>query len=401
MASPVVSRTPAWKKLGLKLKFAKEACDEVKGLEKQVNGTIYNKSEDHVAPGQKKKRKSTLEQRDKTTSKKQKHDDQPSAAKDADLKTTAEPKATKSKKSKPLATAVPEIAQDKPKRRAKKSVSFVDGTKETDGADLQLMSDSEGVTLTAEQKKAEKRRKKDQRSKASSTPSTSSDRLLEYLSTFHHARAQWKFQKNRETAVLKHALSVERIPSSHNQVLAAYLSSLKSAAAKDRVAQAAKKAAEEDRKDASEQETEYMETVRSYKTRLPTEDDDAEDDAVETVTDSAQIKRLERRKRAELVYFAVTGQTIREVVTTSSSEGAAKPKPKRKTRTAVIEEDSSSSDSDSEGDSDSSSSASSSSGVGQKKQPRNTAQPRKRSGGSSSSSSESESGTNSSGKCVC
>ncbi|KAI1951425.1 hypothetical protein LOZ59_005633 [Ophidiomyces ophidiicola] len=380
---------PAWKKLGFKLKYAKEETEERANADIHTNGALRN---GEVSEYRVKKRKATPEQKEETTTKKQKRERKKSQEnpKLSDEKSAEEIQLTSSDK-KPAS-----------KRSPKKTVSFAEGTKEKDPTPApETVPVPEQPSLTAEQRKAEKRRKREQRhlsrppgqSLPPATPA-SSDQLLDYLSTYYKSRSNWRFQKNRETAILKHSLSVDRLPSSYNRCLSAYLSGLQSTAARGRVTQAAKEAIEADEKDTNGQSIEYKQALSSFKEQLPGWSTAVSGDDVgppnSSLDDSSQTKRFEKRRRAELVYFAVSGNIAKDVEPVSSNQLAGKRK--RKTRTVVVEDDTSSS---SESDSDSDASDSDGLRSARLKAAKGTAKSKLTSETSGSSSSESDSDSDS------
>ncbi|WEW55171.1 hypothetical protein PRK78_000600 [Emydomyces testavorans] len=357
-----LSHVPAWKKLGLKLKFAKETLDQLDHGDKKANGAIGDSRNEPENCA--KKRKS--EHMEEASAKKQKRESKSTKSHRLDLELPGEKNGVEVEKVVPaVAESTDAIDQKKrePKRSSRKLVTFSEDTKETDGAPEVELPEREQTLLTTEQRRAEKRRKREQRSKNRSIQesqpvrlATQSDRMLEYLSTYHSSRSKWKFQKNRETAILKHALLGDRIPASYNPALYDYLSSLKSVSAKSRVAQLAQEAIEADEKDNDDQDTEYKQAVISFRTQLAEWGNDIpknESNGLPNSLSDAQLERLEKRRRAELVYFAVSGQTVRAAKSIPLSEQAKLgAKRKRKTRTAVVEDDtSSSSSSESESDS--------------------------------------------------
>ncbi|EFW20270.1 hypothetical protein D8B26_003314 [Coccidioides posadasii str. Silveira] len=369
MASPApVPHVPAWKRLGLKLRFATELPTQPDADDGNLSSTIDNNEtglENHI-----RKRKLTPELGGDISSKKQKREDKLSENETPNLGFSDKKDQRKHKKSASGAEEASEVQRQKPsesKGSARKSVSFAEGTKKADGSpELEPESVSEQAPLTSDQKRAEKRQKREQRSKNHSaqnsnpkTPSAPSDRILDYLTTYYSSRSEWKFQKNRETVILKNALSVDRIPGSYNPALSTYLTSLKSAAAKGRVAQSALEAIEADEKINEEHNTEYTQAItllRAQLAELGQNIPEAEADAQQGSLNDDQLKRFARRKRAELVYFAVSGQIAKETKPSVSKE-ETKPsvKRKRKTRTAMVEENYTSSSSDSDNDSESSS----------------------------------------------
>ena len=368
---------PAWKKLGLKLKYAKElpqeeeaprkeSMDEQDGVE-GVNGEVE-----------------TSEKKDKKKGKKRRLDEEEKEDKETDEKDAA------------------------PKSKKKKQVSFSADTKVRDGEEDEG-SDQEagGVSVSAEDKDGskpgiadqqptsedgddeqsatevkEKKKKKKEKGKKKDTASTDSSQIhetpiLSYLSHYHKYRQTWKFQKNRETHLFKHVLSLEQVPAQYNAALLAYLQGLKSEGAKQRLCQTAEEVVKADIENKGPAEngdgeattdekedgntpnsTDYDKAVDAFKAWLLDPKEDFDYDGVAGQLDADTRRKLEKRQRAELMVFAVQGKLFT----------AEKPKPKevrpkkvapakkkRKNRTTIVEISSSSeSESSSSSDSDSS-----------------------------------------------
>ncbi|EDN02188.1 proteasome subunit alpha type 6 [Histoplasma capsulatum] len=388
----MAARIPAWKKLGLQLKNA--ATSVIENTSFQSKGTkkrpLTSESEEsngkkprveNVKINEKTKRENTKENtNDKTPRNK---------ATNPELVLSLESSSVENQDNKPLS---------KPKSKKIKSVSFAEDTKLEDGdgvVALELENEHEDARepSPAVARKAEKRKlKREQRAKnrpdsTSNAPPPPIDPTLQYLTLYHKSRAQWKFQKNRETHLLKHALSVDRIPSTYNASLAAYLAGIKSEGAKKRVAEAAVEAIKADDadvdsgenggggSDASEKDR-YRNSISSFRKRLvglvaadphSWEGDMFGDEATDLNAD--WLKKLERRRRAELVLHFVGGSVpaaeaakLQAESRPGVSEKKKQKKQKRKkNRTNVIEDTSSSSsgsssssetDSDSDSDSD-------------------------------------------------
>ena len=75
---------------------------------------------------------------------------------------------------------------------------------------------------------------------------------LSYLSEYHKSRSTWKFNKAKQTDVLKNALNVFKIPEEYSEALIAYIEGLQGAGARDRLTEACKAAIEELDKDTGE-----------------------------------------------------------------------------------------------------------------------------------------------------
>ncbi|EFE35343.1 uncharacterized protein ARB_05385 [Trichophyton benhamiae CBS 112371] len=275
---------------------------------------------------------------------------------------------------KPLIPENESIKSSKPKPR--KSVTFSEDTKPDDDAamaDSELTVDPEDDPDSLANRRAAKRRKREERRKDRNIniqakpeePKTPTDPILSYLATYYNSRSEWKFQKNRDTAILKNCFSIDRIPPSYDSALRAYLSGLKGEAAKKRIVEAAKEAISNDDKSTSDPTTADVETQRSiyddavdeYRTRLEHQDKSQGDDDIPTDLSSSWHKRLKTRRRAELILYLFRDSLPKP------------PPPKkvtRKTRTAVVSDSSSSSDSssDSESTSDSGSDSESTSDSG-------------------------------------
>ncbi|EEQ27781.1 hypothetical protein McanMca71_000279 [Microsporum canis] len=255
--------------------------------------------------------------------------------------------------------------------KPRKSVTFSEDTKLEDDiavVDSELTVDPEDDPDSLANRRAAKRRKREERRKDRNTsaqakpeePKTPSDPILAYLSTYQNSRSEWKFQKNRDTAVLKNCFSIDRIPPGYDSALRAYLSSLKGEAAKKRIVEAAKEAISNDDKSTSDPTTADVEAQRSiyddavdaFRNRLEKQDGSQDDDEVPADLSPSWHKRLSTRKRAELILYLFRD---------SIPKPPPPKKPTRKTRTAVVSDSSSSSESgtdtdstsDSETDSDS------------------------------------------------
>ncbi|EZF34224.1 hypothetical protein H109_05355 [Trichophyton interdigitale MR816] len=255
------------------------------------------------------------------------------------------------------------IKSSKPKIR--KSVTFSEDTKPDDDAamaDSELTVDPDDDPDSLANRRAAKRRKREERRKDRNInvqakpeePKTPSDPILSYLATYYNSRSEWKFQKNRDTAILKNCFSIDRIPPSYDSALKAYLSGLKGEAAKKRIVEAAKEAISNDDKSTSDPTTADVETQRSiyddavdeFRTRLEHQDKSQGADEIPADLSSSWHKRLKTRRRAELILYLFRDSLPKP------------PPPKkvtRKTRTAVVSDSSSSSSSDSSSDSESTS----------------------------------------------
>lgn len=357
MAHQTDVQSPASKKLGSKLKKSKDYTGE--GGSADAQESTPSKKDAKSDKKDKKKRKSISDDAAPETDgemkkkKKRRHTEDDNDQKDKD---------------------------DESHKKKKKRVSFGPGTKEFDG-DSESESDdvdsndaaaTDGAEAdtedagdkTAEEMKQRKREKKKQRKDgtASAEAPIHETPILSYLSHYHRARATWKFQKNRETNLFKHLYSLEHVPSKYNTSLLAYMQGLKGDAAKERMSNAAREVIKADMdldkpKEDEEGETqepstspEYLEAINAFRECLPKGDEDLDNVNFGEKLEGDVQKRLPKRQRAELVFFAVAGKLF-------SAEDLKKPKPKRKApepvvnkkrknRTMVVDISSSSEDSD-------------------------------------------------------
>ncbi|RHZ66915.1 WKF domain-containing protein [Aspergillus thermomutatus] len=316
--------------------------------------------------------------------------------------------------------AVVEAESESQQRRKKKRVSFSADTVMRDGEESQSESrpgvqDDSKINGDAEEgqaslanvekddaddegakkkKKEKKKKKKDQSvtTASNTSPTAHETPILSYLDLYHKHRSAWKFQKNRETHLFKHILSLEHVPAKYNAALLSYLHGLKSEGAKQRLRQIAEEVVkaemEEDltKEQAAETEdkadsdmTGYKSAVEAFRTRLSQGKDDFDEIEAPESLDGEQLKKLQRRQRAELVLFAVSGKLFyleRTKAKRGPSTQAPPAKKKKKNRTAFVEI-SSSSESESASDSDSDSDS--------EKKPKKAAKPKKDSSSESSS----------------
>lgn len=86
----------------------------------------------------------------------------------------------------------------------------------------------------------------------SSTPGEASTYIppfLEYLTAYHTSRSTWKFNKSKQTQILKHIFDTTKIPPEYEDALKAYLSGLTGFAARKRLRDQALKIRQDDEAD--------------------------------------------------------------------------------------------------------------------------------------------------------
>ncbi|RMZ77366.1 hypothetical protein DV737_g4372, partial [Chaetothyriales sp. CBS 132003] len=190
-----VPHIPAWKRLGLKLKYAQEDVSE------SVPASATNK-----ASG-----KAKADGANGTTKSKNRH-----------LNGHSSPPLTSN-------GSMPHINghnDGSPPAKKQKRVSFSADTKLLDG-------DGDGVSTARHAIPSEL-------ANASSLDNKSQN-MLDYLHQYYNEHSSWKFQKNREVWILKHALSTEDIPTKdYGLALAQYVYGLKSEGARKRLGEEAK-----------------------------------------------------------------------------------------------------------------------------------------------------------------
>ncbi|RMZ84384.1 hypothetical protein DV738_g612, partial [Chaetothyriales sp. CBS 135597] len=172
---------PAWKRLGLKLKYAKE---EVLDSDSPPVNRPHTAKSDETNGISKPKPKSK--------------------SKKSDLNGHSSPPAPTSNGS--VAPTLNGHRDDgPPPAKKQKRVSFSPDTKLLDG-------DGEGAS-TARHAVAPSELANGGPSSSSTTPPSKhkSQKMLDYLHLYYNEHANWKFQKNREVWILKHALSTEAI----------------------------------------------------------------------------------------------------------------------------------------------------------------------------------------------
>ncbi|KAJ5861661.1 uncharacterized protein N7529_008971 [Penicillium soppii] len=335
------AQSPASKKLESKLKKSKDSTG-VESAEVQENSTT---TENDTKSDKKEKRK-----RKKSTS------DDATPGTDSELK----------KKNKRRHTEDENDQKDKDSeshKKKKKRVSFGPGTKENDGdseSDSDAVDSNEAATTDGaeadiedkeadkaleEMKKRKREKKKQRKTGAASTEGQIHETpILSYLSHYHRARATWKFQKNRETNLFKHLYSLEHVPARYNTSLLVYIQGLKGDAAKQHMD------LDKPKDDEAEESTNpgYLEAINAFRERLTEGSENLDTPNIEELNGDAQ-KRLPKRLRAELVFFALSGKLF------SAEDAKPKPKPKiteppankkRKNRTMVVDISSSESDGD-------------------------------------------------------
>ena len=181
---------PAWKRLGLKLKYAKEDPSDSPTIPSTINGSRKIKFDDI--------------------------DDSP-------------PPSTLTNDSTPKPNG------EGPPAKKQKRVSFSTDTKLVDGDTARSALPSEVTDALAAAKNAKASQPKKSNKPQTAPSKHKSEDALDYLRQYYYEHDTWKFTKTREIWVLKHALSTEDVPLSYNLPLAQYIYRLKSQGARERL----------------------------------------------------------------------------------------------------------------------------------------------------------------------
>ena len=374
-------RVPAWKKLGLKLKFANEHTDQPTQIDNNASANWKRpRDEDSSEVPETTGSKRVLRKRPRL--------DPP------------KPRSTKSNDTndKPL---FPSLKRDS--NGIRKTVSFTSDTKVEDGdssksliANWEAQHDHSTLSSSQPENPKPSKKKVATSKKSKSRPITKKPHAaLEYLTQFCESRTTWKFRKNSEGWILKHLFSIDQIPSSYDASLCQYLEGLKSDSTRSRLRREAENIIQKDREqqieyivstgsednadevnkvpaemeDPERRRAYYEDSVRRYKRKVEQHLHEEAEEELKWVSP----ERLAKRRRAEIMLWA-TGVTPSSKETTQGSEATASSqrasqnhgsareggypgsnvRKKRKNRTSVIELSSSSSSSEDEsGDSSS------------------------------------------------
>ncbi|KAI6885557.1 hypothetical protein KC363_g1929 [Hortaea werneckii] len=413
-----MQHVPAWKRLGLKLKYAKDDAEPSGPAPAETR---------HSPLGSNNKRQSTSHP-DETTSKpskKQKvskengqilseanlEDDKSRSPSQPKVKSASVDRKTTKGKHQTFDSEDEDPAEDDVRGRPmkashRKSVTFTADTKahdaesDSDGeaAEEEAQSSKTPQATAPEQpaspetklsKKEKKRLKQQQKSSAASEGKNGDDRTthvkkpkhqgtaeyVEYILQFYNDKANWKFNKNKQTELLKHLFNPWRIPAQYDDALVAYIEGLQGARAQQRViedAEAVLKALLE--KQESDVNVESMDSRTSRKAAYEA----AVKREIEKVKqvgrseyDEHQLlemkREVEKAKRADAVLAALLSKELEQPATPPAPSAApaaadsvndgndeekkvSKPdqkRKKRKARTQVSTDESSSSSSDS------------------------------------------------------
>lgn len=335
---------PAWKKLGLKLKFTKEEPGSINDTQAD---SIKEKKRKHVSeetaplgtPVAKKPKTKFFKNSTSTEN-----------------NAVPSPSPPVSTQSKPTSLSPPGLTTRVRPRIVRKSVSFTPETKTEDGDSVKQLYNTwlsshlavdpkfdpsaatvspalrtitprsiiPCATVGAEKKTSKRKKSKStvlEKSKSSSSqplsPATSAakeDLTLNYLVAHYRSPSTWKFSKNRQNAVLRSLFSLSSIPSSYDTALLSYLSGLQGEAAKSRVRDMALQIRADDEEwlkglvpsetEQARRKAEYEAAVERVKDALRRREELKE----EAIAEQEWAARFQKRIRAETVLWSIGQQ---------------------------------------------------------------------------------------------
>lgn len=337
---------PAWKRLGLKLKYADQDAPDSRKTSRSSGNSLVREREDNPSIS---KMQTDSPQPLKKKRKTEKHETASTQMEDAN---------TFSDQILPSATDGDEAKSKRPK----KQVSFSSDTK----SNVDMRTSSAAQLHPADSVGPKKPKSKSKSKLAKQQPSVQkSNPALDYLSQYYTARSSWKFNKNRETWLLKHIFSVADVPHEYEIPLAKYIHGLQGSNSRQRLKTESEKrlkdeassvngenSHQEDPKKDEEYRLRFLRELESQESASNMEDVDGRDE---------YHRWIQRQNRAEILLWALQGTSLLTSATGLERPLASNTKEKkRKNRTTIIEyESSSSSSSDSDSDSDDASSSSS------------------------------------------
>ena len=255
---------PAWKKLGLKLKYANDTpAIPVTSIDigPAVNGVNSKKRKTPPRNEEESSVVAVSRSTKKAKTSRQLPDDSVNYIPQSTVPLVS-----------PTITHEPEaVPASSPSSTKRKSVSFTPETKTVDGEGAKKLytawlaqqaddfdpttaaqalrhitppqiipTEPNEITSTSTPSKAEKL--KTSKPKKASQPALKEESsttpillTLRYLQAYHESRSTWKFNKSKQNQILKHAFNTSKIPPDHDDALKAYVTGLESSAAKKRL----------------------------------------------------------------------------------------------------------------------------------------------------------------------
>lgn len=420
---------PAWKRLGLKLKVAKEevVTDEVE-LDTPASEPVTKKKRKRLDAAEEQQTRSTkkLKESYSTTAQSNGHAE-PSPINSPQDPLLNTPKKTKSVK------FTPETKSKDGSSNQDLYKAFFNGLKADDPnfrpealneALTVVFTPGAGAELDKPSKKANKKAKSKRERTTSDEPSTANSfrahPAITYLLQHYQSREHWKFNKAKQAYLLKNLLNLHRIPAQHDKALALYVTGLQGDAVRTRVRELVEKVRAEDMEampgDASDEEDrkrrqkDYENALGVFLESLGLLGPDAMEDKEDCIeyfkSDEKLMERFRKRKRVEAVLWALSqnepspghGVDIDHEPKDDMpnlGNGSARPR-KRKLRTNAVAQDDESTASETSTES-SSENTNGASGAGSDSESEDGSESDAPSSSSSSSSSSSEESSSESG----
>lgn len=411
----MAQHVPAWKKLGLKLKYAKETSDVAPPVQTTKPRPEATSHEEVALNGSGKRPRESEAVQPETPAKKQK----------TKSKSASKSQGTPSGLGISSASGLPQASsvhsgsngalEHEPRKAIvrKKSVSFTPETKEEDGETGQTYFKAwaaensqphtppkPATAPTASEDETTPVKVSTEPTQPASQPIASRPRLkgkeaanvyVQYVEQFYNDKGNWKFNKAHQTALLKNMWNIYRVPPFLNDALVAYVAGLQGAGARQRLLEGAdeylKRVIEKtggsmssvlSTRPADERRAAYDAALQQRVDQLETARANESEQGEQKLEDLRREVEQERRavailcgallqdtqvseKAAPTTAPAVNGEPkhmkFAEEVASSSVAASEKPKPKRKrkARTEVSSSSESSSSSDSSSSDDDSS----------------------------------------------
>jgi hypothetical protein len=243
--------------------------------------------------------------------------------------------------------------------KRKKSVSFTPETKKAsvirEPSPNSVSSKSKDSKRKEKKEKKEKPERKDRKPRARSvvdSPETPS--YVNYLQDFHTARDHWRFNKAKQTALLKNIFNIFRVPPKYDDAVKSYLLGLQGQAARERLKQSARNILQET-KDAGNSTADTIMTAsdsheearhRALKRQLKATKGRLRDSAAtEEARGDEHALKLRKRERAQIVLQALENSISPTPMVESSIIDSLEPAAKRlrsrsrKTKSGVPDDD--------------------------------------------------------------
>ncbi|KAI9813230.1 MAG: hypothetical protein M1827_004172 [Pycnora praestabilis] len=350
------SHVPAWKKLGLKLKFAKDDGLREAGSLSSIEAPSKKRklSSDGFTPANIEAKSNTATKPSKIQKKSKL--DLPSAIKTNNLRQVSIPQSSDPDTNHSSLSQRPST----PSLKKQKSVTFTPDTKIEDGDSVKqlfkawvaekksekstLRPEHVGKALKSDEHPQVTSEEIESKSKPAKKPKTENNQrrvfattkseggtsaddsrvhsVVFYLQQYHFFKSEWKFNKIKQTYLLKHLLDMETIPADNDEALGTYIAGLQGKAARARVRETAKSISkgdeetweEADMEDREKRKDDYNAAVNSFIARLKGQEKSG--GLSEEDMDAKDAKRLAKRKRAE-----------RLILSLDNSEEGQEPKP--------------------------------------------------------------------------